>query len=140
MNEMGKPPCSLLPGHRKRMNTAMRLFIWATVVVLTAVGCNRPRYEQERQRHNESIDKTIRAYQRGEEQRQQNIRDTLSIMERNENMHAEKLSAMVERINKAMRERDEKWQRMRPVWRSRIRGELRGKPENIPDTSARLFN
>lgn len=118
----------------------MRKFL-ATVLILTAFsGCSRPRYEAERQRHNASMDRTIQSFQRSEAQRQQNIDHTLGVIERNEDMHADKLSAMVERINKAMRDRDEKWQKMRPVWRSRIQGELNGHPEKIPDTAARMFN
>lgn len=120
------------------MTTRQRLILSLALLILAAPGCRSPEYKAARAERDERMRKTI-AWQREYNARgPDNIRKVGALIETHERDHDENLRYTLQWIKDIDRRRSEKWTRDADRRNTFYRRMIKGDPDNIEPSFARI--
>lgn len=114
------------------------IFAAAFWIVLILGGCSDPRFKQSQEVRDARITRHLNDYAAYDAAGFDRMRQTIELADRLEKVHAEKLTRTCGLV-RAIHEHDvRRWKEEEPLRKERLQALLRGKPEQIDDTYARM--
>lgn len=108
------------------------------LAAISAAGCNDPRFEKQSEIRRQRIEHHVRQYRDHDAAGPERIRETLDLHEKLRKSHEASLNKTYA-LYRQLHERDvERWRGERDLRRERAIEQLRGKPEQIDDTWAKM--
>jgi hypothetical protein len=121
------------------MERLFRTTIFGLLAMSTAVGgCHDPRHVKQSEIRRQRIDQHVRQFRDYDAAGPERVQQTLDLQSQLREYHQESLNSTVATTRRLHERKVQKWESDRELRRERAHRYLRGKPEEIDDTWAKM--